>query len=92
MKTLLTIILPALVVCCAVFVNLVFSADTVSFGSTMQKLDTTYASLRLEQKELDTKLASLLSLQSLKNEATTQGFVPISGVQYLAGTQPVAMR
>ena len=92
MKTLLTLFVPALIVACAVFVNIVYSANTVSFGSKMQVFDNKYNALRLEQKELDTTLSSLLSLQSLKSEAATLGFIPISGVQYLAGTQPVAMR
>lgn len=92
MKTILTIIVPMCVVLSLTIANIAYSAKTVNIGQYVHNLEQKNIVLRLEQKDLDEELASSLSLRTLREEAITQGFVPISSVSFLTTARPVAMR
>lgn len=84
--------LPLCVVILLSLANVVLSGQMVSRGERMRAMENTLFSLNQQQKELETTLASLQSLQHMREEAVVGGFMPITSVSYLGLTRPVALR
>lgn len=72
--------------------TIVSSARTVHMGERMHALEVRQAELKLTQHELEENLAAVESIQSLRVEAESQGYVAVSSVKFVSATRPVAMR
>jgi len=92
MKTFLWYVFPAMVVLSLCVLNIVASAKAVNMGERLHALDAKQAILRQEKKELDSALATSLSLHKLRDEALAQGYEPVGSVAFVSSAKPVAMR
>ena len=92
MKTFLWYVFPAIIVLALAVANIVASAQAVNMGERLHDLNVKQAVLRQEQRELDSTLASTLSLHKLRDEALAQGYQPIGTVAFVSSAKPVAMR
>ena len=92
MKVFLWYIFPACIVLALCVVNIVASAKAVNMGERLRDLDMKQVALHQEQKELESTLATSLSLHKLRDEAIAQGYQPIGAVAFIAAVKPVAMR
>lgn len=92
MKIFLWYVFPMMIVLALSIANIVASAKAVNMGERLHDLDVKQTALRQEQKELDSALASTLSLHKLQIEALSQGYQPIGTVAFISSAKPVAMR
>lgn len=92
MKVFLWYVFPVMIVLALSVTNIVASAQAVNMGERLHELDMKQATLRQEQRELDSTLASTLSLHKLRVEALAQGYQPIDTVAFVSSVKPVAMR
>lgn len=72
--------------------NIAFSGQLVNQGEQIHALEADTTKLALYEKDLDTKLAGLQSLQNIKNDAIAQGYIPVTSAAYVDGARPVALR
>lgn len=92
MKIFLWYVFPVMIVLALSIANIVASAKAVNMGERLHNLDVKQTALRQEQRELDSTLASTLSLHKLRVEALAQGYQPIGTVAFISSVKPVAMR
>jgi hypothetical protein len=88
----LAFFLPLVLVICLASFSVVFSGQFVSQGEQIRTLEIRATQLALQEKDLETQLASAQSLQNVQSDALAQGFVPISSVAVVDGTRQVALR
>lgn len=72
--------------------NVAFSGQLVNQGEKIHALEKNGIQLTLNEKDLEASLARLQSLQKIKDEAITQGYLPIISTAVVDGTRPVALR
>ncbi|HZZ99029.1 MAG TPA: hypothetical protein VFG51_03785 [Candidatus Saccharimonadia bacterium] len=92
LKRKLCFFVPLFLVIALASVNVLFSGQFVSQGQKIHTLETQAGALALQQKDLETTLASTQSLQNIKADAMAQGYVPVSAVAVVDGTRQVALR
>ena len=88
----LAFVLPLILLAVLGIANIAFSGQMVNQGEKIHALEVQQVQLALVEKDLDTELAGLQSLQTIKNEALAQGYVPVTAAAYVDGTRPVALR
>lgn len=88
----LAFVLPLILLAVLGAANIAFSGQMVNQGEKIHAMEVQQIQLALQEKDLDTELAGRQSLQTIKNEALAQGYVPVTSAAFVDGARPVALR